>query len=252
MAESTLSVSLTDIDEAISSYLGYGWDTSILTTDEDNDVSWCRKRGLARFYRDHDWSFMSPVATLTTALGDYDQDLPDDFGYMRDKFFFPSDSGHAPVTITSTGKIMEMRSRSAGSGPMQYAAINPKAITVTEGVPSAGQRFEVIFYPAPDKAYVMTYRYSRMMNALTEGAPYPYGGAMHADTIIEACLAAAELTKNDELGAHEQRYRELLSVSIINDARMKPSNLGYNGDTSSGSGFSRPSRFCTYNGSIPE
>jgi hypothetical protein len=65
---------------------------------------------------------------------------------------------------------------------------------------------------------------------LRSGTPYPLGGMNHAETILYACLAAAELQKDDDRGPRWETFKELLIASIDMDRRGRPDNIGYNGD----------------------
>jgi hypothetical protein len=50
-----------------------------------------------------------------------------------------------------------------------------------------------------------------MIDAINE---YPLGGVVHGETILEACLAAAEATLVDAEGVHSKRFMECLASSI--------------------------------------
>jgi hypothetical protein len=87
---------------------------------------------------------------------------------------------------------------------------------------------------------------------LTSGVPYPYGGATHAETILESCLAVAEQRLDDSAAVHSSKYRMCLEASVMADRRHRPQLLGYNGDRSDGRGRLTPrDRYengVTYNG----
>jgi hypothetical protein len=68
----------------------------------------------------------------------------------------------------------------------------------------------------------------------TLGREYPLGGMMHSETILTACLAAAEKYRNDEIGPMNAEFNRLLGISIKNDQRTGPQFTGYNGDPSIG------------------
>ncbi len=87
-------------------------------------------------------------------------------------------------------------------------------------------------WPKPDVAYTIIGEYKHIPDALTGLLPYPPGGGDHAETIMAACLAAAELFLDDEKGVRWQYFMERLAASVAVDSRKKGSNLGYNGDGS--------------------
>jgi hypothetical protein len=66
----------------------------------------------------------------------------------------------------------------------------------------------------------------------TLGRDYPLGGMQHAETILTACLAAAEKYRNDEIGPMNAEFNRLLMTSIRADQRAGPQYMGYNGDRS--------------------
>lgn len=71
MSESTLAITLTDIRDAMSKYLGYDPDYDNDSSDEQAEIDSLIKRGLRQFYwpprlndRSHQWSFLKPVTTV--------------------------------------------------------------------------------------------------------------------------------------------------------------------------------------------
>lgn len=74
-------------------------------------------------------------------------------------------------------------------------------------------------------------QYSVVPRTITTNSPYPYGGMFHAETIREACLAAAESDTDDQVGLHQQLYEQKLKASIAFDIDQSVADfLGYNGD----------------------
>jgi hypothetical protein len=246
MADSTLAVTKTELDVLIGFHLGYGRTSDNWSTSQQSDIDDARDFAVSRIYAEHDWSFMSPVTTIDTTADDDEQDLPDDFGYIREGFFFESDLGYAPPRQVSPGMIYDRLSMSSASGVMEYFAIETKTQTG-----AAGTRWQVLWSPPPDDAYTMTYRYKVDRNALSDTYPYPAGGAMFRNCLIECCYAAADLQFRQEVGVHEQMYAKLLEQCKRNDAMNKSPNLGLNLDRSGDLGWEQlPRRYCTYMGSV--
>jgi hypothetical protein len=248
MAESTLSINKTNLDIIIAERLGYtrssaNWGAG---TDELAHIDECRDKGTARFYNERQWNWLSPTTTITTTIDDYDQVLPDDFGSMRSDFYYAASQGYSPPTRTSVNAIREKITATDSSGVMEWYAINP---TTQDG--SAGLRWEVLWYPPPNAAYVMTYRYDVLRDALASGYPYPAGGGMHRNAIIEACLAAADAWLHEDNG-HEAQYQMFLKQSIAIDGRNSPRFLGLSIDESDDViSEITPIQYCTLNGSVP-
>lgn len=75
MAESTLTLSYQTLRRRIGLYLGLNRDSSYWTDDEESDVTDVIQEGLQKFYfpldprtgRSHRWSFLYPMASITTS-----------------------------------------------------------------------------------------------------------------------------------------------------------------------------------------
>ena len=158
-----------------------------------------------------------------------DFDLPDDFGSIRGSITFGSESfEHRSVRIISEYQIRNLRQTgSIETDEPIYAAVRPLAFTGVSGL-----RYELLVYPTPSSSYTLSYKYNALPNALSTANPYPYGGAVHAETILASCLAIAENRSNDESGVKAQAFQERLRASIEYDKRNAPDYYGYNGDSS--------------------
>ncbi len=156
----------------------------------------------------------------------------------------------------SEALIRTQRQQSVANGPPTRFAVRPKTTTG-----ATGQRSEFMFYPIPDEAYVLSYIYQVLPSALSASYPYPYGGMQHGETVLQACLAAAELRVENQRGTQWQEFMTRLTGSIMVDRNSKTAQfIGYNGDPSSrrhcgGSGRSAArlsnSYYTTYDGVLP-
>lgn len=258
MAEPTLSLGYADISAHVGRFLGWGGTSANWTADQLARINGIVDSGLRQFYyaaippdrnEPHQWSFLFPTGSIVTSAADYTYDMPDDYGLIEGDFTFAAaDSARSTVKVVGEGQIRHLQSLyTSQSGKPTYAAIRPAANDGTTGI-----RWEVIFYPTPDAAYTLTYKYVVNRNYIRAAAPYPLGGAMHAETILESCLSVAEQREDDAEGVHTKQYRTLLAASIMMDRRHGPHFLGYNGDRSDGrtGGFEREN-YVTYNGSLP-
>jgi hypothetical protein len=249
MAQSTLSVTRVELRKIIGHYMGYTRDSANWSSGstEEADIAQALDEGTSRFYNERDWSFMSPATTVTTTIADGNDTLPDNFGSMRGDFYYAANKGYAPPRRVSPEEIYRMRTTSNYNGVMAFYAINPISMTG-----ASGQTYEVLWYPLPDAAYVMTYRYNVLRDALSASYPYPAGGAAFRNALIEVCLAAAEMMLNRQDG-HEQRYQMFLAQAIRYDGRNSARTVGYNSDGSDGSvNSTEPTFYCTYNGVVPD
>ncbi len=67
---------------------------------------------------------------------------------------------------------------------------------------------------------------------LSDDTALPYGGQPNMQTIIEACLCAAEEAMNAP-GIHHALFREQLATSVSHDRKVNSTRtLGYNRDPS--------------------
>lgn len=243
MAESSLSMTYSDLMNAVSSFLGHGSDYSSLSTALKTKLNGIIKSGLRRFYNPpitpeqkrrgeknaHQWGFFNVSTSLTTTDGQNSDDLPDDFGSIITEFIYDDDStGRNKIRITSYGNILKMRQESPDSeGAPVCAAIIPEHDGTTEST-----RQVVHWFPEPDAAYTIRYQYRAIPVAISESSQYPYGAQEHGETIKEACLSVAEQQEEDAIGIHTELFYERLDASISLDRRMHPFTFGKNLDRS--------------------
>jgi len=86
-------------------------------------------------------------------------------------------------------------------------------------------------FPAADASYTLSVPYYFLPGALDNFHEYPLGGMMHAETIKESCLAAAE-RMDSRMGPHTEIFKARLAASVSADRRLKPAHGRYNGDNS--------------------
>lgn len=230
MAESSLAIGYPDLQTAVARVLGWPSIPASLTAAQTALVDECIMSGLRRFYYPplgpggavHVWSFLRLVTTLTTSSGVAAYTLPDGFGSLDGRFTFAEDVRSTPIENIADGQMRELQQRNPGSAYPLYASIRPVA---TDG--TAGQRYQVVFWPKPDAAYVLTYRYHVLPGKLTSTAAYPYGGAQHAEVLVECCLWAAEERVNDTSDIHARAAQAGLVAAVERDKRMlAPQTVG--------------------------
>lgn len=117
----------------------------------------------------HRWTFLDPSMQLALTAGTYLYDLPPDFGGLHgSRFTYGSAAYREPVWVVSESDLMNLRANSDRSGDPQYAALRPNRRASRQG-----QTFEVLFWPTPDTAKVLFYRYyvqaGTLWNPLCEG-----------------------------------------------------------------------------------
>lgn len=154
--------------------------------------------------------------------------LPDNFGSMISQYMTFNDDIVGPrVNLTGEGQIRTLRQGDNVFGQPKLAAVRPKTSTG-----STGQRWELLLYPIPDDTYTLYYRYRLLPDSLSTGL-YPYGGAAHTQTIIQSCMAMAELKMDGKRGPQWEQFVTMLTASIEQDLEVgRVMNFGYNGDNS--------------------
>lgn len=252
-----LSLKKADYEEAVGYYHGFGfgesageaaWDASQQRVI-DQDV----RSGLRKFYYPvlpggavYEWSFLKPTATLTLESGATSLLLPDDFNGSLDTVLVQvSGSQGYEVRVGNRARYL-LTTYPDASGRPEHLEV--------EAVKGAN-RHRLHVYPAADEGYTLLAPYSIDPKALSGDRPYVYGGPAHHETVKEACLAAAELTRDDlQDGPHAVEFARRLLASVAQDRKMKPRYLGYNADRSNWDWRDdrRLGGRTTINGSIPE
>jgi len=167
------------------------------------------------------------VAKAISIAADGDYRLPDNFGGIIGFLYFEPTTGYPPVAVYGEGEIMRSRMSHTSPGRPLRVAIHPAACDGT-----TGQRYDMQVHPTPDTNYTMHYRYIVQLDKLATGK-YPLGGPAHSQTILAACLASAELYKNDARGVHYAEFMTRLATSIAHDRKTtSPAFMGYSGDSS--------------------
>ena len=213
-AVDNMSVTYGSLVRAVGRFLYDDLTSTSWTADQITNVDDVIAAGLRRFYWPptpdgvpaHEWSFFRKYGSLTLTAGDYDYDLASDFSMLTAP---PVLSGHGMLDRVEPGVLLAQKSRKDLSGTPEQFAIRPQTPDQM-----TGSRYEMLLYPMPAEAGTLVYPYScepQMIDAINE---YPLGGVVHGETILEACLAAAEATLVDAEGVHSKRFMECLASSI--------------------------------------
>lgn len=240
--ESSLSLKLSDLEAEVGLFLGYGrgedFDDTPWSDHQAAAIASCVRSGLRQFYFPpplqgavHEWSFLKPTATLTLASGDTTVDLPDDFGGLEGPLAVFAEDATRPWIVPVTGLVRQVTGDGTETGYPKYAEIEPLKGTGSQ----RSSRYRLAFWPTADEDYTIKLKYSILPEALTGDRPYAYGGAPHAETILESCLAIAEERLDDMQGVHKAKFAERLLASLHQDRKARPQALGYNADRSDGS-----------------
>jgi len=208
----------------VAHFLGYGVDSSEWTAAQLAEIDKYVQAGVRQFYfppvvqgvePGYEWSFLRPHATLDTTADDAAQDLPDDLGRVLGDFFYDESQHRPSVVQVSEARLLAMLSRTEDAGPPRVACVRYK-----EQVAGVEQKLEVAWWPVPNAAYTLTYRYEAYAGKLTASNPYPLGGRRHAELITESCLAVAEQRADDERGLHSDAFERMLVGAVAMDRKQ--------------------------------
>ncbi len=233
--ESSLSVNVVTLRSAVGRLLGYGpgpsWNGGQLI-----DIMQVIHRGVRQFYHPpilrgettaHAWTFLRPVATITTVADQGEYDLDAGFGGLVGTMTFTESSFRDAVQSTSENMIRTLRQKSDKRARPKYVGVRPKLQS-----PPNGQRFELAFWPIPDGVYSLTFQYSVNPEELSTDNPYPLGGMVHGETVLASCLAIAEQQLDNQQSRHYAAWMARLAASVAYDRNIQtPDYFGYNGNS---------------------
>lgn len=237
MAESTLSLQYTDIQDEVGRFLGWAANTTQWTAQQNTDFSFILKRGQRQFFYpsinegvpDHEWSFLRVAGSITLSSGDRDYDLPDNFAtILDDSTRYASGTGHRPLLKVSESTIDRELAEDATKGIPRYFAVRVKA-----HAPTTGHRSEMIVYPTPGataalgNSLAISYRYVKIPDAITTTNKYIEGGGRYSELFLSSCLAAAaERLDDDAANQYQERFKQQLISAIRADLDFKENERG--------------------------
>jgi hypothetical protein len=223
----------------IGLHMGFGQNSLAWTETQKRQVEEAMRRGLRRFYvpppipgqkRSHAWSFLNPLATINLVAGQYEYDLPEDFGALDSPLTYAPGTN---VLYPDVRVVGEQHVRRLLQASVQANGRPTRAATrVKTGIQEGGTRYEIVFWPVPDDAYSLQYRYQVSPG---DNLSVVHGGSPHMQTVLEACLCEADAMMNKRYRQHEERFLERLTASVHYDQSLaSPKTLGYNRDRSDG------------------
>jgi hypothetical protein len=203
----------------------FGSRTTSPTSSELGDINAAIKDGLLFVYSSHRWSFLRPSTSITMAIGTYTYDLPTGFDSIEGELTYAVGVSecYPPVKRIKDTAIRKMRQDREYSDRPAYCAVGPKTFD-----PTIGSVRQLVVYPTPDAAYVLTGTMTLRPTMIDSTNKYPVGGEVLGAVIVEACLAAMELTMDDVQGAHTALRDRLLAAAIEEDKdKSTPESLTF-------------------------
>ena len=254
----TLNVTYANLLNRVGIELGIGSDYRLWTVADRSKVDSIIQSGLRKFLNPppvgkdrygHRWSFLRPLGTMTLESGESVYELPSDCASIEGPLTFEPGTTvlYPPIEIVSEHEVRNRLSRDTSSGRPTLAAVRACAASAVEKSSK-----EIVFWPIPDADYVVNFIYGVNVQALSLTNNYPPGAELHAEAILESCLAVAEITRDGKPGAHAALYSEALLASVSSDRlTFSPEFIGYNRDESDERGslhLQHGNSIVTYNG----
>jgi hypothetical protein len=149
-------------------------------------------------------------------------DLPANFANLKGQRITFAENKDVPyIIVAGEARVRDSLRRSSSVGRPQLAAVRPKP---HGGSDDEEQRYELVLWPRPDRAYVLEYRYQVLVSKLATGK-YPIGGMEHGETIEAACMAAIE-RELEGPGPQDADFVRMLEVSKRKDNEHAPDYFG--------------------------
>lgn len=169
-------------------------------------------------------------ATYSLLESETEDNAVDDFAFIIGTIAFVPYANHCLPAMSNVGpqRLQELRQRS----PSLYGVPEVFALRSLRKAASGGTHWALEIYPASDEDRTVRFRYALNPNDLADASSKPHGGALHAETIIAACLAALE-SKDGIAGPWTEEFKTLLRRSVLADRKQYgATNLGRNLDLS--------------------
>ena len=163
-------------------------------------------------------SFLKVQGSLQVTAGVAAYSLPDGFGRIYGQLKWPASMHRPSIPVIPIGQL-----RQCEHGRWPHFA----AVTWRNAYGAKGQLKQLHFDSPPSETAVLSFSAEADTGPLSsDGRPYPLGGAMHSELVLESCLAVAEQRRNDEQGIHTQNFTQMLAAAISRDRREGPQNYG--------------------------
>lgn len=242
MPETALQLTYDELQKQVAYFLHGTRRLAAINADELENLQAVINNGLRRFYYPaqvdpalaYDWSFLISDFDFYTEVGTQDYVMPFSFGGAYGPLHHdPDDEIKVSIHKVTPNKILYQRQMNVTvtNWPTLYAER-----AVMQGGTN-GQRWKIMLWPSPSAVFHLhgTMRVHPLGPNGTQ--EYLYGGAEHSQTILESCLAQAELQIDGQPGAHANEFKQCLATSIVLDSQMHaPEKLGYNGNNSGAQG----------------
>jgi len=212
-----------EVSRTIARRLGYPLSATNQSAEEKQSIQDCIRCGLRWFYfptgeLTHAWSFLRRYLEISVKAGEVWYELPRDFaGFAGAPALSNAEN---PLAITDESGIRLRTNKGQESSPPRYTAVRTAEIRGNTG-------YQIGLFPActatdENVQAVIQIWYVFEPPIISADNPWAYGSGVHAETIMAACLAAAEQQMNPETmaqegGVHWQYFQQQLAGSVATD-----------------------------------
>jgi len=173
----------------------------------------------------HVWSFLKQEQTLTTSSGQYEYELPHDFGYFVFGPKYGADSQYPNPIPVSLQQIRTMRSAYTSSSYPIYWSLKTMRYSL-----ETGTQYGFVFHPPADSDYDLHYSYVIVPDKPIVTGDYFIGGPLASEVILQTALGEAELQEDDTPGPNANEANIVLNKLIQMDLQKVPDSVGKNLD----------------------
>ena len=233
-----LTVNKAYLKRLIGETLGYGPHPGLWDYTQAQKVKLALETGLRKFYAPpvlpnerfaYNWSFLKTIVKLTMVEDQVAYDLPEGFAMLSgDEILYePGNySLYEPIKLVSERQVTYFQQNQIAAGMPKLAAYRVRPQDEN------GVRYELIFWPTPDDAYVVNVRYTMNPGMMSDENSLPYATQSGMQALIEACLSACEEMQGQR-GLHSELFIEALRAAVGEDRKVNsPDTLGFNIDRS--------------------
>jgi len=217
-------------------YLEYDPDKDTYDIQENQLCNYIVQRGVRLFYNPpippaqdgstFTWSFLNLRFSTTMVDDQIEYDLPATFGGRVDSVTWTGGGSSASdeyskLDIVSEHELLALYGKKeTPEGVPSYCAVRPKLESGSEDA-TADQVWELLVYPEPTAAVAakngVVIRFRTNPADLSPTNLYPRGNAVHAESLMMACLSIAELIKTKASGPCHERFMQQLQASMAID-----------------------------------
>ena len=177
----------------------------------------------------YEWSFLHPIHTINTIVGQWEYDLPFDYAGHEGFITFGPSTGYMRIPFVAPFKIRDARMvEGAISGVPRMAAVT----IVQRDIPQS-QLYVLQTHPIASEVWALSFKMNLAPPEVSDAYPFVYGSAIHADAILSCCFAAWESLYVPGQQTRRKEMVERVQAAIERDRKtIRQEFIGINSDNS--------------------